>query len=250
MIHYHGTPISGPGDRVGRFYQSRHALVSFAAQDHMAIVAESCQSFCLDNGAFSHWKKGEGDMDKNTVRRVVNFYRQWANHPGCDWVLIPDVIEGDEYDNNSLLETFPKDLPGVPIWHLHETLERLEWLSVSYRMIALGSSGEYATPGNAKWWNRIRDVMGVLCNDTGRPRCKVHGLRMMAPDIFTKLPFSSVDSTYAGRTAAYDSRFGKNSPLEKWQRADVIACRIESFNSASHWDRKLNPGQSEFILEG
>ena len=215
----------------------------------MAIVAEACQSFVLDNGAFSFWKQGNGDMGPDTVKKVIEFYNCWSNHPGCDWVLIPDVIEGNEYDNDLLLDSFPDDLNGVPIWHLHESLERLRRLANSYRVVALGSSGSYACPGNDRWWGRMRDVMRTICDNEGKPICKIHGLRMMATDIFTKIPFSSVDSTYAGRTASYDSRFGKNAPLEKWQRADVIASRIESFNSASHWDKKQNLIQAEFVLE-
>ena len=29
----------------------------------MPTVLESCQSFILDNGAFSHWKSGRGAID-------------------------------------------------------------------------------------------------------------------------------------------------------------------------------------------
>lgn len=52
MIHYHGTPIGGTRQDAARFLAGRHALVPFPRQDDVAIVAEVCQSFCFDNGAF------------------------------------------------------------------------------------------------------------------------------------------------------------------------------------------------------
>ena len=53
MIHYHGTPCGGTRQDVARFLMGRHALVPFPRQDDMGIVAEVCQSFVFDNGAFS-----------------------------------------------------------------------------------------------------------------------------------------------------------------------------------------------------
>jgi hypothetical protein len=58
MIHYHGTPIGGARQDAARFLAGRHALVPFPRQDDMGIVAEACQSFVFDNGAFSAWKRG------------------------------------------------------------------------------------------------------------------------------------------------------------------------------------------------
>lgn len=59
MIAYHGTPIGGTRQDGARFLAGRHALVPFPRQDDMGIVADVCQSFVFDNGAFSVWKKGE-----------------------------------------------------------------------------------------------------------------------------------------------------------------------------------------------
>ncbi|WP_235592044.1 MULTISPECIES: hypothetical protein [Pseudomonas] len=52
MIHYHGTPVDGTRQDGARFLAGRHALVPFPRQDDMGIVAEVCQSFVFDNGAF------------------------------------------------------------------------------------------------------------------------------------------------------------------------------------------------------
>jgi len=55
--------------------------------------------------------------------------------------LIPDVIDGDEDANDHLLEQWPGNLPGVPAWHMHESIKRLKRLAQSWRMVAPGSGG-------------------------------------------------------------------------------------------------------------
>ncbi|MCC0497252.1 hypothetical protein LJG12_22720 [Pseudomonas aeruginosa] len=204
MIHYHGTPIGGTRQDAARFLAGRHALVPFPRQDDIAIVAEVCQSFCFDNGAFSVWKKG-GTLDIEGYLRWVD---DWRRHPGFDWALIPDVIDGDEADNDRLLEQWPEQLPGVPVWHLHESLERLQRLASVWRTVALGSSGQWATPGTAPWWKRISAAMNSICDAYGRPTCRLHGLRMLDPKIFGRLPFASADSTNAAVNGGSISRFG------------------------------------------
>ncbi|HBO8949782.1 TPA: hypothetical protein L5D21_003762 [Pseudomonas aeruginosa] len=241
MIHYHGTPIGGTRQDAARFLAGRHALVPFPRQDDVAIVAEVCQSFCFDNGAFSVWKKG-GTLDVESYLRWVD---DWRRHPGFDWALIPDVIDGDEAANDRLLEQWPEHLPGVPVWHLHESLERLQRLASAWRTVALGSSGQWATPGTAPWWKRISAAMNSICDARGRPTCRLHGLRMLDPKIFGRLPFASADSTNAAVNGGSVSRFGIYPPPTAGQRAAVIADRIEAHNSAPVWTRS---GQAELSL--
>ena len=155
MIHYHGTPMTGhdwPHLQLAR----RHAMVSFAAPQQIETIAEICQSFVLDNGAFSAWTRGEPlDIDGFREWAVI-----WAKHPGCDWYLIPDVIDGNESDNDALLDGW--DGMGVPVWHLHESLDRLDRLCEAYPRIAFGSSAQYATVGNAlcgAGWQKRRRLL-------------------------------------------------------------------------------------------
>lgn len=63
MIHYHGTPAGGTRDDAARFLRGRHALVPWVRDEDIGTVAEVCQSFMLDNGAFSAWKSGEPITD-------------------------------------------------------------------------------------------------------------------------------------------------------------------------------------------
>jgi len=239
LIHYHGTPVGGNRVDAARFLKGRHALVPFPRQDDMGIVAEVCQSFVFDNGAFSTWKRG-AVMD---VDGYIKWVDEWHRHPGFDWALIPDVIDGDEKANDDLLAAWPQHLHGVPVWHMHESLERLKSLCSEWRTVALGSSGQWASPGTAAWWKRMGDAMDYIC-DAGRPPCKLHGLRMLDPAIFSKLPLCSADSTNAAVNGGSIARFGTYIPPTAGQRAEVIADRIESHNSSAIW---VNSGQEELF---
>jgi hypothetical protein len=234
MIHYHGTPMGGPRQDVARFMIGRHALIPFPRQEDIGAAADACQSFILDNGAFTVWKSG-GTLD---VPGYVAWVREWCLHPGFDWALIPDVIDGDEWANDSLIYQWADSgliRFGVPVWHLHESLDRLARLSVDFRTVAIGSSGQWATPGTAGWWRRMNEAMAVICDAEGRPRCRLHGLRMLDPEIFSRLPLASADSTNAAVNSSAANRFGMYMPPTNWQRAAIIAERIEAFNSAPVW---------------
>ncbi len=240
MIHYHGTPIGGSRVDVARFLQGRHALIPFPRQDDVGVAAEVCHSFCFDNGAFSVWKRG-AVLD---VSGYIDWVDSWHRHPGFDWALIPDVIDGDEQANDALLLEWPQHLSGVPVWHLHESTERLQRLAGEYKTVALGSSGQWAQPGTASWWRRMGEAMHAICDELGRPACRLHGLRMLDPSIFTRLPLSSADSTNAAVNCGAVQRFGMYVPPSSAQRADVIAARIEAQNSAHIWERSA---QSELF---
>jgi len=235
VIHYHGTPIGGTRQDAARFLMGRHALVSFYRPDDMPAVLECCQSFVLDNGAFSHWRAGKGQVDFDEYQRwTENFCR----HPSFDWCLIPDVIDGTEEDNAALVHRWIRSgshAKGVPVWHLHESLDWLDWLVDRFEWVALGSSGQWATPGTPGWWQRMAEAMRVICDDKGRPRCKLHGLRMLDPAIFTRIPLASADSTNAAVNCGSVSRFGMYPAPTAAQRAAVIAERIEANNSAASW---------------
>lgn len=231
MIHYHGTPVGGTRQDGARFLLGRHALVPFPRQDDMGIVAEACQSFVFDNGAFSAWTKG----DTLDVDGYVAWVEKWHRHPGFDWALIPDVIDGDEEANDALLASWPKELRGVPVWHLHESIKRLEQLANNWQTVAIGSSGQWSSPGTNPWWKRIGAAMDAICDEDGRPVCRLHGLRMLNPEIFKRLPLASADSTNATVNGGSINRFGMYTPPTAGQRAEVIAERIEAHNSASLW---------------
>lgn len=229
MIHYHGTPVGGEKTNASRILRGRHALVSFQHPGDLPVVSQVCSSFVLDNGAFSAWKSG------NPITDWCPYYdwvEQWRLHPAFDWALIPDVIDGDEKANDDLLSEWPFESFGVPIWHLHESLERLNRLSITWPIVALGSSGQWATIGSESWWDRMAEAMDTVCDDDGRPQCKLHGLRMLDPDVFTKLPFHSADSTNVARNCCMDRTYRAPSAAVQGM---IIAESIECQQSADAW---------------
>jgi len=241
VIHYHGTPVGGTSGHAGRFLKGRHAMVSFANPADLGIAMDVCQSVVLDNGAFSLWRKG-GDVD-------VPAYRAWVEsfygHPSLDWCLIPDKIDGNEQDNRALVEAWHCRVESVPVWHMHESLDYLDELVSRFRTVALGSSGQWPTPGNDSWWRRMGEAMAVACDAAGRPRARLHGLRMLDWRIFTRLPFASADSTNAAQNSGSLSRFGSYLPPTAAQRAEVIAAMIENHNSAPCW---IPAGEQQSLL--
>lgn len=224
MIHFHGSPLSGPKESCVRFYRGRHAMVSFAAPDQLPAIADVCQSFALDNGAFSTWRSG-AVFDMKGYREFVS---EWKRHPGFAWCLIPDVINGIGKDNDEMITDWltsgvVQRSWSVPVWHFHESRDRLRALAGRFDMVALGSSGQ---------------CLPAILDEQGRPHCKLHGLRMLNPEIFTRVPFASADSTNAAQNAGSIARFGTYPPPDPWQRATTIADRIEAFNSPAVFIRR------------
>lgn len=244
MIHYHGLPIT-PETAAVEAIKAGHAFVSFRHPDQLRLAVEVCQSFAIDNGAFSAWRSG------NPITDWRPFYA-WAEDarkvPSCDFAVIPDVIDGDEAANDALLAECP--LPrwfGAPVWHMHESFARLERMAHEWPRICIGSSGEYAAIGTTGWWLRMGQAMRVICDDMGRPVCKLHGLRMLDPGVFTRFPFASADSTNIGRNVGIDAAWkaGNYLPAGKAARAAVMRNRIEAHNSPPTFDFTMTPTMQE-----
>lgn len=246
MIHYHGLPIT-PATAAVRAVGGGHAFVSYRHSDQLTVALEVAQSFAVDNGAFSAWKSG------NPVTDWTPFY-DWVEelhrYPTFDFAVIPDVIDGDEAANDALVDEWPFARHiGAPVWHLHESLDRLSRLA-EWPRICLGSSGQYAQIGTQAWWQRMAEVMDTLCDERGRPRCKIHGLRMLNPDVFTRFPFASADSTNIGQNIGIDSAWrGTYTPPTKEARAAIMRERIESHQAAAFWVRSLAPIQKSLFME-
>ncbi|KKL34018.1 hypothetical protein WR30_26150 [Burkholderia contaminans FFH2055] len=250
MIHYHGTPIT-PATAAARALTGGHAFVSFQHPEQLSLVLDIAQSFAVDNGAFSAWRAGSPVAD---WRPYYAWIGELNRYPSFDFAVIPDVIDGDEHANDALLAEWPwrESAPwvGAPVWHLHESLERLERLTFGWPRVCLGSSGEYAAVGTQVWYRRMAEAMDVLCDKHGRPICKIHGLRMLNPDVFTRFPFASADSTNIARNIGMDGAWrGPYTPPTKESRAQVMRDRIEAHQSLTLWVRKHAPIQQTLGLE-
>ena len=235
MIVYHGTPFGGDRAGVARFLRNRHALIPFPRQEDCAVAMQVCQTVVFDNGAFTAWKQGQPITDWTPYHEWCD---EWHRHPAFAWAIIPDVIDGSEDDNDELLDEWPGHIEGVPVWHLHESFERLDRLC-KWPRICIGSSGQYATPGAKGWMRRMRDAMEVICDAGGRPRTKLHGLRMACSEYTGRFPFASVDSTNVAQNASLLPRFGTYAAPTRWQRAESIAYRMDALDTVSEFIRSF-----------
>lgn len=232
MIHYHGGPIT-PEPCAVRTWKARHAFISHAAPEQLALAATVAQSFGLDNGAFSRWKAG-------TPVDWPAFYAwvaMWRNHPGFDFAVVPDVIEGTEAENDELLAQWPFPRhQAAAVWHTNESFERLQRLAREWPRVAIGSSGEHDVKRPTAFVAHAQRAITYILDEHGFPITRLHGLRCLNPAIFTRLPLASGDSTNVARNIGIDSRWtGAYAPAHKEARAQILVERIEAHNSAGVW---------------
>lgn len=250
MIHYHGGPIT-PETCAHRVWSGRHAFVSFAEPRQIGLAAAVCQTFALDNGAFSLWKQGQ----ETDWPAYYEWCDQWLAHPACDWAVIPDVIEGGEDENDALLSEWPFGHRGVPVWHLNESPERLVRLAGEWPRVALGSADEWDVSKPSKCLERLYDVLPAICR-RGQPVVKLHGLRMLSDRIVASVPLASADSTNVARNIGIDGNWasGVYLPATKETRAMVLTERIESHQSPACLNevmaRQRRAGRDQGVLWG
>jgi hypothetical protein len=223
-IHYHGTPIT-PGS-VLEALSGRNFCVSYAAPHQVARCHELGQSVLLDNGAYSFWKIGkEPDWDG-----YAEWVERWTAYK-TTWAIIPDVIEGDEADNDLLIAKWPRSLfpQSAPVWHMHESLDRLSYLCSAWDKVCIGSSAEYAVVGAPGWHRRMEAAMNKICRDGVVPTW-LHMLRGMAM-VDEGYPFASVDSTDIAR----NHNRGMESVEGKVHRARKMAERWDGKQASPRW---------------
>lgn len=226
MIKYYGTPITSEDKIIlHQALTGRNGLVSFANQQDIKDCFKICNNVILDNGAFSTWKQKKGKLKKiDWVKHWDNYYKWVEKYSKRELYFIPDVIGGSEADNDALLKDNPF-ADGVPVWHIAESLDRLERLASDYDYIAFGSSGEYSELGTYEWHKRMNEAMKKVCDSNGVPLLKIHMLRCLEPKIFTQYPFYSGDS----------SSLGRNHSRDGWRE---ILLRIEKYDSPDRYEFK------------
>ena len=231
MTHYHGLPIT-PETAAVEAVGGGHAFVSFRYPEQSDLAVSVCQSFALDNGAFSAWRSGHPVTDWQPFYGWVETLRV----PALDFAVIPDVIDGSEAQNDALVLQWPYGTLGAPVWHLHESIERLVRLASTWPRVCLGSSGDYAVIGTPRWWDRMARAVRAISHADGRPVARLHGLRMLDARVTSRVPLASADSTNIARNIGIDSKWrGTYLPEGKPARARVLRGRIELQQSPSRW---------------
>jgi hypothetical protein len=221
VIHYHGTPIT-PRETL----LSLAGRVSWADPRDVSVCHRIGQSVMLDNGAYTFWRRSRKNPDPESWRGYMNWAEGWLEFQ-TTWAVIPDVIDGSEADNDGLLVSwFQRRLPrGAPVWHLHESLERLKRLAHGYDRVCFGSSGQYANVGDDRWRRRVDQAFNAIADDSGRVNTWVHMLRGMSLS-GSHYPFASVDSTDVAR----------NHNREQ-NTARLLADRWDGLQCPARWSR-------------
>jgi hypothetical protein len=132
-----------------------------------------CKFLVLDNEAYTFWRRGATRSEEERTAWIAGYERfveSWCDHPGCDWHLIPDIVDGGEQDNDQLVLAWPYRQHGVAVWHMHESFARLQRLIelalFDSGRIAIGSSGPYASVGTSLWWVRFWSVRAANCGSS------------------------------------------------------------------------------------
>lgn len=200
MIHYFGTPIT-PRAKLLAEMRGRCFCVRYREHADIEVAHEIGMSVMLDNGAYPAWTKG--------LPTDWPGFAQWARgwlDSHTTWAVIPDVIDGDEEANDALVRWLyanHKDVweRSAPVWHMHESIDRLKQLCHGYSRVCIGSSGRFRMPGTDPWKRRMDEAFNAICGNGPAP-VWLHMLRAMEEATTGDWPFASADSTNLARNHA------------------------------------------------
>lgn len=191
--HFHGTPIWGCAGEVHRIAaRGAGAFVSYIRPDQLNASLLYASEVGIDNGAFSAWRRHIPIDWRQFYQWLLSYY----HHDKVTFFVIPDVVDGGEADNDRLIKELPPMLRGkaAPVWHLHESIERLVHLCEECPRVCFGSSGEYAVIRTAAWHRRMEQAFEAIYAKRSL-KTKIHGLRMLDGRVLGKYPLTTADST-------------------------------------------------------
>lgn len=253
--HYHGTPIWGAKGEVHRVAVSgAGAFVSYARPDQIKQSLKHSSSTAIDNGAFSNWKRGLEINWNEFYKWLMKFYF----HEKMEFFIIPDKIDGTEHENNRLIKSVPSMFSGkaTPVWHLHESLDKLNWLCGEYERVAFGSSEQYRVVRSPLWKVRMQQAFEMM--HLNNHKTMIHGLRMLDNRVMGKYPLTTADSTnlacnvpkykvkhpFLGRHIMDRKKNSENS-MEKADKDELLLYRCASLKNAI--EKSKPPTLEEYI---
>lgn len=239
--HYHGGPLWGGDELLHACYSRTGALVSFARPDQIKKIAALKCKLVLDNGAFSTWKSAGNDNTMDWDAHWTRYY-QWVQlwFHRIEWFIIPDVIEGTEEENDTLVSRVPAVLldKAVPVWHSDESIDRFVRLCEQFERVAIGCCGPHRSIRSPAWKRRMEEAFGAIYIERQLP-VKIHGLRMLDGRALSQFPFDSADSTnVAINTPKTKIKFPEIT--DKLHRVGILRAAIE---------KVLPPSVDEWVSE-
>jgi hypothetical protein len=226
LIHYHGTPITPRV--VLHELAGRSFCVRYGEHRDADICHEIGENVVLDNGAFPAWTQNK-PVD---WPGFVAWAKPYLEHR-TTWAVMPDVIGGSEEENDQLITwLFNHDREvwrrSAPVWHMHESIDRLKRLCHAYERVCVGSSGMFRDPGSPRWERRMEEAMNAVCGNGPVP-VWLHMLRAMNQAAGGPYPFASADSTNVARNHA-----GTNDGRAK-KSAVRMAQEIDALQTSARW---------------
>lgn len=232
MIPYHGTPC-GAFERNRDVFATTNLCLSWASMARFAggkrtgeptpsaiRHAIACRRLLLDNGAFSVWQlaRQQEQPFRLNVPAIYEWMTALVEMKGAERcaILLPDVIEGSEEENDTLLLTCPAHLRSVawPVWHMPESLERLARLASEYGRVAVGACGAYRAVLSPEYCRRADEIFNEREQRfPGVPLHMLRGLQVAGGP----WPFYSADSTDVGQNWS-QTELRTRTAVERWRR--------------------------------
>ncbi len=202
-VYIAGMYTNGTADRAGRLYTElmndrergivdavTNQLESYhyiKADQYIERIRRDRARVFLDSGAFSAFTLGK-EID---LKAYCEYMKRNA-----DIIDVASVLDGigdplKTYQNQCLME-FAGERP-LPCFHYGEDERYLEHYIQNYEYITLGGMVPNTTEQNKLWLDRIWSK--YLCNEQGKPKCKVHGFGMTSVPLMLRYPWYSVDSS-------------------------------------------------------
>lgn len=167
-----------------------HVLESYhyvKNETYLVRVREDGVKFFLDSGAFSAFTMG--------VEVDLNAYCDFI-HRNADVIIMPSVLDAIGDPDGTWRNQVRMEEQGVrplPCYHYGEPTEVVDWYVKNYDYITIGGMVPISTPQLKLWLDRIWEEH--LTDDKGVPKCKVHGFGLTSPELMTRYPWYSVDSS-------------------------------------------------------
>lgn len=162
----------------------------------------------LDSGAYSLYTKhcmkqnpdGSDNYDFYRTREFWDYVDSYCeflktNKDTFDVYVSVDVLFNPDmsWEVHKYMEDVHKLRP-IPVFHAGEDFKWLRMYIDNYEYIGMQGLGKMVK--KMQWIMKIgAPAWGMICDDKGMPRNKVHGFAMTSPDLIIEFPYYSVDST-------------------------------------------------------
>lgn len=192
----------------------------------------------IDSGAYSAKTQGV----KISVYQYISFLKRWNSY--IDTAASLDVIGDGEgtWRNQQVMEGYGEK--PIPTYHTGEDLDLLQMYIQRYPYIALGGNVGRSADELMGWLDEMWDR--YLTNAAGLPIIRVHAFGVTSPEIMTRYPWYSVDSTSwllaaaTGKAAVCDTDLA-NWP---WLRMLPISDKSPDLARDQHFD-SMRPTEKE-----